>query len=186
MDDTVAGSHDLVVYLFDTGFRAGGGGGGGGKGKRERGGKGGGGGGGGGGWPDVSKCWERGLGGKGEYTRLARCQGHSAAVSHLDFSLPLTGPTPDLVGRTILRSSSSPGREILTHDAGNGRLVNANLRDAKWAGRGEGEEGGVWGAWGGVYLYVSLFSFDTNIQLRYQHSASIPTFSFDTNNTRRV
>ena len=143
------GSHDLVVYLYDTGFRRGvsgaGGGGGGegkGKGKGTKGTKGKAGGGGDGSagtttttssWPVVAKCWERGLGGKGEYSPLARCHGHSAALSHLDFSLPLSGPTPDLVGRVVLRSSSTPGREVLVHDAVNGKLINANVRDAKWA-----------------------------------------------------
>ena len=130
-DNTVlaVGSHDLVVYLYDTGFRPGRykvthrEGGGEGDARRLR----------GGGCPVVNTCWERGLGGRGAYVRFARCVGHSAALSHLDFSLPLVGPTPDLVGRTVLRSSSIPGRESLTFDAQSGRLINANLRDARWA-----------------------------------------------------
>ena len=75
-----AGSHDLVIDIYDTGMRADG------KGKAKygkvaR-------------YPEVNCVYGdeavyKKAGYKGGYQRIARCQGHSATIKHLDFSLPL-------------------------------------------------------------------------------------------------
>ena len=116
------GSHDLVVHLYDTGFR----------GKPVDGhGRG----------PTlqfspidraINDAWEEEQGGCGCYVLLAKCEGHSATIKHLDFSLPLWNP-PELRGRTVLQSQCA-GHELLYFDAGGlgqartGKQELANMR----------------------------------------------------------
>lgn len=124
------GSHDLVVHLYDTGFRG------------DIDGK-----------PPapgqhgatlpysvvmgvpgkINTYWDEAQGGMGCYTLLARCEGHSATIRHLDFSLPLWNP-PELRGRTVVVSQCA-GHEILYFDSRTGAQVLQNMRSAKWATR---------------------------------------------------
>ena len=116
-----AGSHDLVIDIYDTGMRADG------KGKAKygkvaR-------------YPEVNCVYGdeavyKKAGYKGGYQRIARCQGHSATIKHLDFSLPLFDP-PELRGKTILQSNCN-SKEILYFDSKTGAKINMNQRDAKW------------------------------------------------------
>lgn len=118
------GSHDLIIDLYDTGFRGGedSGDGGGGSGMVSAGSK-----------AKVALNWEKDAGGAGCYQLLRRCEGHSATIRHLDFSTPLWNP-PELRGRTVLVSQCS-GYELLHWDAQRGNQIRQNMRSAKWATR---------------------------------------------------
>lgn len=62
---------------------------------------------------------------------LARCVGHSAAVAHLDWSMPLQAPK-ELIGRSVLKSNCS-AYEILHWDPMTGKKLRHNMRDAQVA-----------------------------------------------------
>ncbi|KAK3283901.1 hypothetical protein CYMTET_8419, partial [Cymbomonas tetramitiformis] len=64
------------------------------------------------------------------YTHVARCVGHSATVSHIDWSLPLSNP-PELRGKTILMSNCN-AYEILYWDPMSGKQLKQNQRNAQW------------------------------------------------------
>ncbi|KAK3279768.1 hypothetical protein CYMTET_12365, partial [Cymbomonas tetramitiformis] len=97
------GSHDLCIDVYDTGFRSD-------DGSVQQ-------------YPKMNKRWQKELGGTGEYVRVSRCEGHSASVRFLDWSLPLANP-PHLRGMTILQSNCA-GAEILYYDPATGKQIKA-------------------------------------------------------------
>ncbi|KAK3274354.1 hypothetical protein CYMTET_17458, partial [Cymbomonas tetramitiformis] len=105
------GSHDLCIDVYDAGFRSD-------DGSVQQ-------------YPKMNKRWRKELGGTGEYVRVARCEGHSASVRFLDWSLPLANP-PHLRGMTILQSNCA-GAEILYYDPATGKQIKVNQRNAPWA-----------------------------------------------------
>jgi WD40 repeat protein len=145
------GSHDLYIDIYDTGFR----GPGGDKGKSGKVLK----------YPEMNTMWEKEKGGKGEYIHMSRCSGHSATISHLDFSLPLFNP-PELRGRTLIVSNCN-SYEILYWDALTGQQILANQRDTKWHTRTTMLGFDVMGIWPDGSMNVSVNALDRSHNLEY-------------------
>ena len=62
------------------------------------------------------------------YTHLSRCRGHMAAVTHLDWSLPMF---PHLPSRRVLQATCA-ACELLYWEPVTGEQVLENQRDARW------------------------------------------------------
>ena len=63
------------------------------------------------------------------YQLKAKCMGHTATVSHVDWTLPLVEPK-ELRGRTVLKSNCN-AYELLYWDPTTGRQCKHNMRDAQ-------------------------------------------------------
>lgn len=117
-------SHDTCVDLYDTGFRMS-------DGTAAK-------------YPGINSHWHKEDGGKEEYVFIARCDGHSGTVWHVDFSLPLAEPM-SLVGRSVMETSDTV-RELLHYDM-RGRAVHDSLRNARWQTRTQTIGFDVMGIW---------------------------------------